>query len=340
LAPICPPLKLRNGTSFPDPVHEWIEFIERDGSYRFYDLVPVEQDNTLTEHDIRMANRLFGRMPTAIVNQTLVRRGTVGAVLSRIPPDASLTEPEDSIPWRPLQELFRVFEGIHGLRLPRLTKFLHRKRPALIPILDSVVIAYLEGLEGRGWGGLADRGIELTRAYKRELDHCLAALKCVRQTLLSRGTDLTECRLLDFYVWAYSGQYEPLWRRGAIPISASSSDQSNQRRRDPTLRVQVFIDAEDDYVRWLHDHPHGFVVNCHRNPRPMYLALHRAGCGSIGGRSGGRGNFTTRQYIKVCSDTISELSSWARAQVGGETHPCGLCHPEGRGVASSGRNHA
>lgn len=54
-------LVLRNGVEL-DALGEALEFIEKDGTYYSYDLAPVEQDNTLTEADVRAANRIIARI--------------------------------------------------------------------------------------------------------------------------------------------------------------------------------------------------------------------------------------------------------------------------------------
>jgi hypothetical protein len=63
--------------------------------------------------------------------------------LRKVDPDASLADATSSIPWMPLTQLFEAFADIRGIGFSKMTKALHRKRPALIPMLDSVVHAYL-----------------------------------------------------------------------------------------------------------------------------------------------------------------------------------------------------
>ena len=65
-----------------------------------------------------------------------------------IAPDASLAD--DSVPWRPLTRLFDAFADISGVGFSKMTKALHPKRRALIPMLDSVVQAYLAADESKG----------------------------------------------------------------------------------------------------------------------------------------------------------------------------------------------
>ncbi len=67
---------------------------------------------------------------------------------------------------------------------------------------------------------------------------------------------------------------------------------------------------DERYLRWLADHPGGFVLNCNRSPKPSYLVLHRATCWSISGTPS-PGQSWTREYRKICADTVSELEKWA-----------------------------
>jgi hypothetical protein len=229
-----------------------------------------------------------------------------------------------------LEDLYGAFEEIPGVGLPRLTKVLHKKRPALIPILDSVVDRYLVSVGGPITGGLAERGVALTRAYKTELDASLGALTCVRDFLLADDVALTECRLLDIYLWAYSGQYDPLWRRTAGvqagPRSIAQAAAATAAGEGGTENVEVFRDADAEYLAWIARHPTGWVVNCTRAPTSSYLILHRTDCWTIGVR--GPGNYTTRDYVKVCSQERSALVSWAAGSVAGKPTLCGFC--EGR----------
>lgn len=89
----------------------------------------------------------------------------------------------------------------------------------------------------------------------------------------------------------------------------------------------VIIKNDDDiYLVWIERNPTGFVVNAHTIPTRSYLMLHRAACSDI--RSEARTNWTTTQYIKVCSQHKSDLVRWAATEVGGELQPCQRCRPD------------
>lgn len=80
--------------------------------------------------------------------------------------------------------------------------------------------------------------------------------------------------------------------------------------------VIVFRGDDAAYLRWLAEHPAGYVVNAERNPKPSYLKLHRATCTWISGR-GKPGAYTERDYIKACSPDLAALERWAKQTIGG-----------------------
>ena len=84
----------------------------------------------------------------------------------------------------------------------------------------------------------------------------------------------------------------------------------------------TFRNDEAGYFEWVKRNRSGFIINVDRNPRPSYVKLHSATCGTVTDRS--RGPYTTHDYIKVCSLDRGELIDWAREDVGGE--PGTGCH--------------
>jgi hypothetical protein len=206
----CPPIRLSNGTVIEDPVTVALAFFGTGVGYRNYDAAPVVPDDTLTEADVRVANRSTARMSNAVVAGILSRREAIGAALRRIPADASLTDEEAAIPWDGLRSLVAAFDDVPAIGLARITKVMHRKRPALLPLLDSVVEAYLVGLEPvpRAWPR-PERAVALTRIYRREMELNRRALACLRVELAARGFVLTECRLFDVFAWSSAAGWAP-----------------------------------------------------------------------------------------------------------------------------------
>ena len=78
----------------------------------------------------------------------------------------------------------------------------------------------------------------------------------------------------------------------------------------------IFINEDEAYLHWISVNPTGFVVNAKRRPDSSYLKLHYASCGYVS--SAARTNWTTNQYIKICSSQVEELAAWVNREVGGE----------------------
>jgi hypothetical protein len=319
----CPPFVFRSGKRIGDPLSKALEFVDRDWSYRHYDLAPVAQDNSLTVEDIAVANKIVARMSSRDQMAVLERAPAIGHALARIPPQATLVAPDDAVDWDALGELYRSVQGIPHIGLPRATKILHKKRPALIPILDSVVEAYLRSVDAIPHGTLAEVGVALTRSYKAELDANAATLACVRGALASQSILLTEVRILDMYAWAMSGVYDPWGIDATSPRRPTSSAPAKPPLEVPS-DVALFVDDDEGYSAWLATYPSGFVVNAERNPSPRYLVLHRADCQTIVPTPG---RAWTRHYIKLGSAERAPLDAWARRQFSAELKPCGLCVP-------------
>lgn len=328
-----PPIILRSGVRIDDPLRLAVDFVERDGSYRSYDLASVAQDDVLTESDIRVANAMIARMSPRVMAGIYARAPVINAALAQLPPSSSLVAPDAAIPWEAAEVLMRAVDGIPEVRLARQTKVLHKKRPALIPILDSVVETYLRRVDVLPRSGDPARdAVELIRSYKRELDANYVAIAAVQGELRLRGIELTECRLLDLFIWAYSGTYTPLFLREderAAPalrttVSVGRVSAVRASRSAPSIEVEIFRDDDTGYLAWVAQHPHGFVLNTARNPRPDYLILHRASCRTITGRPT-RGGPWTGPYIKVCADDELHIGAWAGSTVGAAPTRCRVC---------------
>lgn len=154
------------------------------------------------EADLRHANRGGARISAAEIEAVLARRRAIERALRSIAPDASLTGAARSVPWLPLGRLFAAFADIRGIGLAKVTKAVHRKRPALIPILDSVVQTYLVADDLGPRVPFGERALGLVRGYKRDLDRNAPALRAVRRELSRRGYTVTDVRILDLLVWS------------------------------------------------------------------------------------------------------------------------------------------
>ncbi len=87
--------------------------------------------------------------------------------------------------------------------------------------------------------------------------------------------------------------------------------------------MQIFIDDDQGYMRWLDDNPHEYVINADRRPNASYMRLHRARCRTISGHPAS-GRAWTVTSAKACGSR-DELEAWAAGSVGGPSSPCPTC---------------
>jgi hypothetical protein len=192
------PVVLRNDLRIEDPVRVVLGFLE---AWRF-DIGDPSQPASFDESDIRLANRGGARISAAEIAAILERRRAIERALRGIAPHASLASRQDAVPWRTLDQLFDAFADIRGVGCSKMTKALHPKRPALIPMLDSVVQAYLQDDDLGAEASFGERALALVRGYKRDLDRNSAAVRAVRREIATRGYRLTEVRILDLLIWS------------------------------------------------------------------------------------------------------------------------------------------
>ena len=199
---------LRGGIEIENPLELALEFLE---AYSSYDGV-ASDPASFTEGDLRLANRGGARISASEIAAILERRGDIERALRKIEPDASLADATSSIPWMSLTELFDAFAEIRGIGFSKMTKALHPKRRALIPILDTLVQAYLaaEDSAASASASFGERATALVRGYKRDLDRNRSVLHELQQELANRTHRLTEVRILDILIWSVSAKSENL----------------------------------------------------------------------------------------------------------------------------------
>jgi hypothetical protein len=189
---------LRNGAAIDNPAGVVLGYVEAwrlDGS-------AAARPASFGEPDLRRANRGGARISAAEIAAILERRRAIERAIRSIGVDASLAGPAGAVPWLPLRQLFDAFADIRGVGCSKVTKALHPKRPALVPMLDSVVQRHLADDDLGAHAPFGERAIELVRGYKRDLDRNRAAVRAVKRELARRGHELTEVRILDLLIWS------------------------------------------------------------------------------------------------------------------------------------------
>jgi uncharacterized protein DUF6308 len=187
---------LRNGVEIEDPVAVVLGYLAAG----WVDLGVQSFTTPFGEPDLRSANRGGARISAVEIAAILERRRAIERALRAIPVDASLAGA--SVPWPALAQLFAGFADIRGVGFAKMTKALHRRRPALIPMLDSVVQTYLAEDDPGAGAPFAERGLALVRGYKRDLDRNRSAVRSVRRAAARHGHELSDVRVLDLLIWS------------------------------------------------------------------------------------------------------------------------------------------
>jgi hypothetical protein len=190
------PVVLRHGIEVVDPLRVVLAFVEGRSSFDAADSAPT----SFKESDLRRANQGGARISAAESATILGRRRTIERALRAIAPDASLAGP--SVPWPALSRLFEAFADIRGVGCSKMTKALYPKRPALIPMLDSVVQHYLADDDLGAQAPFGERALAFVRGYKRDLDRNRAAMRALWRYGATHGFELTEVRILDLMIWS------------------------------------------------------------------------------------------------------------------------------------------
>jgi hypothetical protein len=202
------------------------------------------------------------------------------------------------------------------------TKTLHKKRPELIPLLDNQAIfgAYMNPR----WPEKPSlmETVKAVPRIKEALDWIAYDLTrpenaSVWPELQAIEPERSRIELFDMIWWIYFRELEPVGQAAKVskPVTTSlPATPAPATVQDEN--VLIFRDDDALYLRWISDHPTGYVVNAGRNPKASYLKLHRATCTWMSGR-GKPGAYTERDYIKICSTSLDALEQWAREKVGG-----------------------
>jgi Family of unknown function (DUF6308) len=192
---------LRGGIEIEGPLELALEFLT---AYAGYDFPDPSGPTSFEESDLRAANRDGARISAVEIAAILERRRRIESVLRELDPASSLEGATGSVPWEPLTRLFDSFAEIKGVGYSKMTKTLHRKRPALIPILDSVVQTHLTRGEPPPPRPFGEHAAALVRLYKEDLDRNSRALAELQATLAGLGHRLTKVRILDLLIWSVS----------------------------------------------------------------------------------------------------------------------------------------
>jgi hypothetical protein len=209
-------MKTATGFVVRNPLELLIGFVRH--WYPMYDGVQVPQDNSLRVTEIALStmisSRISGNTGGAIWRDA---RCAVEKALAEIPHEVDLLDiPEgEAIPGEEgMSCAISAMCDITRCKLSVATKILHKKRPGLIPIFDSVVEGlywptWCPSVKDRAWG---DYAVELTRWVHKDMLSVSSELRKLRDRMQKNRTPMTGCRILNVLMWAVRSENED-WLR-------------------------------------------------------------------------------------------------------------------------------
>lgn len=213
---------LSSGMEIVDAEQLVKKFYAKD-AHELYDKLEVPQDNKLDL--VCLASLAFFEVQNpelASWRSLWSKKLDIEARLQKIPPSLSIVD--EDIPWEALSELFNAFLSVEGFRCPRVSKILHKKRPALVPILDGkrVIKTYyqpvVEGCVNEIHTNTKIARFALKQEALKYASVMTALVKAVRNDiLLNRGVleniqrpisfeglSLTLPRIFDIILWEHA----------------------------------------------------------------------------------------------------------------------------------------
>lgn len=178
-------------------------YLRRFKRYQKYDGITPNSLNTITGQDRELANQIAARMGRKVWNSL------VGASIEGIKQldllhmtDTEWNGSKDCLRCA-LSTLFRP-----GIGVARLTKALHRKRPALIPICDSVLLKALKVNPSNNVEAVIESMSKL-RGLLVDNSHNLSTLASLKELCQACGIELSELRILEILHWVEFGPFKP-----------------------------------------------------------------------------------------------------------------------------------
>lgn len=205
---------LRPNITIKDPQGVILRYYATMGKgVHFYDKTNIPEDNNLPTEQLyevkRLVDKLGGRgIPQYALSTLNLYRSEIEQTLRDVPATVSILDDYSDIPWNNLVKLLSVFR-VRGLGSSRLTKMLHKKRPKIVPILDSVMVGYLLPLIRRQvirGESDAERMVRFIQELKKDTDNNRRVLLQLHEWEV-KPYPISVLRVLDILVWCTLGPF-------------------------------------------------------------------------------------------------------------------------------------
>lgn len=181
-----------------------------DEEYGYYDGIPSTDANQITPLDVLVTTAVNAFSIASARRIREIHRGfqPLAAQLADIPPDADLAR-SDAAETETVRRLLHAAVVVPGVLVAVATKVLHRKRPSLIPMMDSVIVGHYRNSSGEKWLAAAwedqrraaDAGIRVMELFRTDLQATKEQLDTLVTKLTDAGYPMTPVRALELLIW-------------------------------------------------------------------------------------------------------------------------------------------
>jgi hypothetical protein len=204
-------MRLASGLRIANPRRLILAFAKH--WYHMYDGVHVPKDDELRVVEIALSTMLNSRISGNTAGVIFRKKQAVKEALAAVPPDVDLLDVEagDELPGADgISRAITAMCDIKRVKLSVSTKILHKKRPGMLPIFDSVVESqyyprWCPSVRGRSWG---DYAVALLKVVHRDMVSVASELRDLQHELHERGTPLAPCRILNALTWIVKSKNE------------------------------------------------------------------------------------------------------------------------------------
>lgn len=205
---------LRPNIATSDPQGVILRYYSTMGrGVHYYDRTNIPEDDNFPPEQLyevkRLVDSLGGRgIPELALSVLALHRSGIEQALRSVPSTVSILDEFSEIPWDNLGQLFSTCR-VRGMGVARVTKMLHKKRPKIIPILDSVMVGYLLPLMSRRvvrGESDAERSVRFIQELKKDVDNNKTVLieLCNWEV---KPYPISILRVFDILVWSALGPF-------------------------------------------------------------------------------------------------------------------------------------
>jgi hypothetical protein len=174
--------------------------------YTAYDAKVVANDNQLQREEIWISRGLGSRLFHREADEIFQKQQRIENFLKQIPSDVDLADLPGGQAIPGVEAIAAAVDcmcEVKGVRVPKATKILHKKRPNLIPVFDSRVgLYYAARLRNPKFDVDVDDIWSLLESFHHDLVAVAGEVRNLKRELDAINVRLTNTRILDHLIWA------------------------------------------------------------------------------------------------------------------------------------------